>query len=238
MMSGQHVLVVDDEPRYLRLIRFNLESAGYRATCAATGEEALRLVAESLPELVLLDIMLPGVDGFEVCQRIREMSMVPIVMLTARGAVEDKVRGLKSGADDYIVKPFSAQELLARVEAVLRRVHPVESPPRETHFRIGELLIDFQRRKVSIGDQEVPVSPTEYRLLCCLAAYAGRVLTHDELLEKVWGPGYKGEHETLRVTVWRLRQKLEQQPMAPRYIRTLPGVGYAIDDSGRDSSAQ
>lgn len=230
-MAGERILVVDDEPRYLRLIRFNLEAEGYHVSCAANGEEALAALAQRVPDLVILDIMLPGQDGFQVCTRIREVSAVPIIMLTARGAEEDKVKGLRLGADDYVVKPFSAQELLARVEAVLRRAGLAEAPGRQTSFTLGDLLVDFLAQRVTVRNQDVRLSPTEYRVLHYLASNAGRTVTQDDLLEKVWGQGYVGEHEVLRVTVWRLRQKLEDDPQRPRFITTVPGVGYLVQGS-------
>jgi DNA-binding response OmpR family regulator len=223
-VAGDHVLVVDDEPRFLRIIRFNLEAEGYRVTCAASGEEAMALFERYDPDLVVLDVMLPGLDGFDVCTRIREISARPIIMLTAKGSDEDKVRGLRLGADDYVTKPFSAAELLARVAAVLRRVEG--TPVRQPALAAGEVVIDFLAKQVSVRGQEVRLSPTEYRLLCCLATSPGVVLTRDELLEKVWGSAYRGEHEVLRVTLWRLRQKLEDDASSPRYIITRPGIGY------------
>lgn len=227
-MAGEHVLVVDDEPRYLRVIRFNLEAGGYRVTCTATGEDALGLLRARDPDLVMLDIMLPGIDGFEVCRRIRELADTPIIMLTAKGADEDKVKGFRVGADDYVTKPFSAQELVARVEAVLRRAHPAETPPRQPTLVAGDLRIDFLARRVTACGREVRLSPTEYRLLACLAASPGTVLTREYLLEKVWGPAYRGEHEMLRVALWRLRHKLEKDPSNPGTIVTRPGVGYML----------
>ena len=231
-MAGELILVVDDEPRYLRLIRFNLEAAGYRVACAATGDEAFTALAKKdFPDLVILDIMLPGQDGFEVCSRIREVSMVPIIMLTARGGEGDKVKGLRLGADDYVVKPFSAQELLARVEAVLRRARLVERPQGSTFLALGDLHMDFATRQVIVKGREVRLSPTEYRLLQYLVANVGKTVTQDELLEKVWGASYQGEHEVLRVTMWRLRQKVEDDPQHPRVIATVPGVGYLVRGS-------
>ncbi len=227
-MAGESILVVDDEPRYLRLIRFNLEAGDYQVTCAATGEEALTALARQIPDLVILDIMLPGQDGFEVCACIREVSTVPIIMLTARGAEEDKVKGLRMGADDYVVKPFSVQELLARVEAVLRRTRVAEAPRGAGSFAVGDLSVDLATRQVLVKGQEVRLSPTEYRLLQYLLANAGKTVTQDEILEKVWGHGYRGEHEVLRVTMWRLRQKVEDDPQHPRLIATVPGVGYLV----------
>jgi DNA-binding response OmpR family regulator len=231
-MTAEHVLVVDDEPRYLRLIRFNLEAEGYQVTCAATGEEGLSALAVQVPDLVILDIMLPGQDGFQVCGHIREVSTVPIIMLTARGAEEDKVKGLHLGADDYVVKPFSAQELLARVEAVLRRARVAETPRGTASFAAGDLNVDFLTRRGTARGQEVRLSPTEYRLLQYLVTNAGKTVTQDELLEKVWGSGYRGEHEVLRVTVWRLRQKIEDDPQHPQLIVTVPGVGYLVEGTG------
>jgi DNA-binding response OmpR family regulator len=226
-MAGERILAVDDEPRYLEIIRFNLEAAGYRVATAASGEEALDGVAAGEPDLIVLDVMLPGLDGFEVCSLVRERSSCPIIMLTAKGAEEDKVRGLRLGADDYVTKPFSAQELLARVEAVLRWARAPESGGRHpATISVGDLTIDRQAKQVTLAGREVRLSPTEYRLLVHLADNAGVVLGRDELLTGVWGRAYKGEDEILRVTLWRLRQKLADDPAAPRYIVTRPGLGY------------
>jgi two-component system response regulator VicR len=227
-MTGERVLAVDDEPRFLEIIRFNLEAAGYSVASAASGEEALTSFAAGEPDLILLDLMLPGVDGFDVCAKVRERSSCPIIMLTAKGAEEDKVRGLRLGADDYVTKPFSAQELLARVEAVLRRSRPPEGAEREPPIVVGDLRIDRQRKEVTVDGREVRLSPTEYRLLLCLAEDRGVVLGRDELLTRVWGKAYAGEDEILRVTLWRLRQKLADDPSAPRYIVTRPGLGYML----------
>jgi two-component system response regulator VicR len=228
-MPGETILAVDDEPRYLEIIRFNLETAGYRVASAASGEEALDVFAEADVDLIVLDVMLPGADGFEVCRRVREGSNCPIIMLTAKGSEEDKVRGLRLGADDYVTKPFSAQELLARVEAVLRRARAPEAGGREPGATVvGDLRIDRQRKQVTAAGHEVRLSPTEYRLLVCLADNAGVVLGRDELLTEVWGKAYRGEDEILRVTLWRLRQKLADDPSQPRYIVTRPGLGYML----------
>jgi two-component system response regulator VicR len=232
-LAGELILAVDDEPRYLEIIRFNLETAGYRVACAGSGEEALELFDADEPSLAVLDLMLPGIDGFEVCRLIRERSSRPIIMLTARGAEEDKVRGLRLGADDYVTKPFSAQELLARVEAVLRRARPPETGERRSGpIALGDLRIDPQAKRVTLAGQEVRLSPTEYRLLECLAEHAGVVLSRDDLLTRVWGEAYKGEDEILRVTLWRLRQKLADDPATPRYIVTRPGLGYMLAAPG------
>lgn len=220
--------MVDDEPRYLRLVGYNLESSGYKVIAAADGDEALRGVARGNVDLVILDIRLPGMDGCEVCRRIREFSTVPIIMLTAKGEDSDKVLGLSSGADDYVTKPFYAEELLARVEAVLRRSHFSESTVPQPTRAWGKMSIDFAQRLVTVGGQEVRLSPTEYRLLRCLAANAGRVVARAEILEKVWGPGYREPFEGLRAYIRRLRQKIETDPGKPEYILTRAGIGYLL----------
>jgi DNA-binding response OmpR family regulator len=226
-MRKIQILVVDDEPRYLKLLRYNLEAAGYEVTAAASGEEALLLVARTNLDLIILDIRLPGIDGYEVCTRIREFSSVPIIMLTAKGDDREKVQGLHLGADDYVTKPFGAEELMARVEAVLRRGLLTEAQT-PSELNVGDLTIDFVQRKVTMGGQEVTLSPTEYRLLRCLAVNAGRVVVQEGLLEKVWGPEYREHYEGLRVYIRRLRKKIEKDPNDPAYILTKPGVGYML----------
>ncbi|MBI4303084.1 MAG: response regulator transcription factor [Chloroflexi bacterium] len=227
-MEKSLVLIVDDEPRYLKLLRFNLEQSGYQVVMAATGEEAIKAAASGNPELVLLDLRLPDIDGYEVCQRIREFSTAPIIMVTAKAEVVDKVRGLKAGADDYVTKPFSADELLARVETVLRRSHPTSDVAVLPALTTGELVIDFVRRAVSVAAREAMLSPVEYRLLHCLATNAGRVMTPREIQEKVWGSEYREYYEGLRAHIHRLRQKIEQDPEHPRYVITKHGVGYML----------
>lgn len=229
MVKGR-ILAVDDEPRYLRLIRFNLETVGYRVDGVGTGEAALESLAIDGFDLVILDIMLPGLDGFEVCERIREVSSVPIIMLTAKDTTDDRVKGLRLGADDYITKPFSAQELLARVEAVLRRAQIGESGGAQTSFSHDRLHINFLDHSVRISGAEIHLSPTEYRLLQYLAINAGMVVTQDALLENVWGPNYQSD--VLRMTVRRLRQRLEKDPANPTLIKNVVGVGYLLDTMG------
>ncbi len=229
-MNKIQVLVVDDEPRYLKLLRYNLEAAGYEVFAAASGEEALSLVARTNLDLIILDIRLPDIDGYQVCSRVREFSSVPIIMLTAKGEEQEKVRGLRLGADDYVTKPFGAEELMARVEAVLRRGRMAEVTPLPV-LTIGGLSIDFVQRKVTIGGQEVSLSPTEYRLLQCLAVNAGRIIIHEELQQKVWGPEYREHYEGLRVYIRRLRLKIEDDPKHPTYVVTKSGVGYMLAPS-------
>jgi DNA-binding response OmpR family regulator len=230
-MSKTKVLVVDDEPRYLKLVRYNLEAADYEVITAISGEEALSLVAVKNPDLIILDIRLPGIDGYEVCAKIREFSSTPIIMLTAKGEEQEKVHGLRLGADDYVTKPFGAEELMARVETVLRRgrIPEVKTPPILT---VGELSIDFVQRKVTIEGEEVNLSPTEYRLLQCLAVNAGRVVVQEELQEKVWGPEYREHYEGLRVYIRRLRKKIEPDPEHPIFVITRPGIGYMLAPPG------
>ena len=219
------VLVVDDDVRMLRMITRILELEGYRVLKAIDGQAALEVLDEETPDLVLLDIMLPGMDGYALCRCIRQFSPVPIVMVTAKGNDEEKVRGLDAGADDYVTKPFSANELGARVRAVLRRTKPWEDRP-EPALHFDDLVIDFARHRVTQGNQEVNLTATEYRLLCYLVHNAGRVVTPDQTLNNVWGEEYIGEPHLLQVTIARLRQKLKDDAKNPRYILTRPGMGY------------
>jgi len=221
------ILVVDDEPRYLRLMEANLTSEGFDVIKAANGQEAVDRVASHQPDLVLLDIMMPVLDGFAACELIREFSMVPIIMVTARGEENARVRGLDLGADDYIVKPFSATELLARVRAVLRRVK-TSGGTQQSVFHHGNLKIDFARAEVFRNDKIVYLSATEYRLLLQFAHNQGQVMTSEELLANVWGSEYREDKEILWVSISRLRQKLEDDPKNPFHIVTRSGMGYTM----------
>ncbi|MCL4370939.1 MAG: response regulator transcription factor [Chloroflexi bacterium] len=227
-MTRQTVLVVDDEPRYVRLLRANLESLGYRVVAADSGVSAVQRAEAEDPDLIVLDLMLPDLDGYEVCRQIREFSTVPIIMVTARRQQTDKVRGLDLGADDYLTKPFDAEELLARIRAQLRRSGLRRQPNLQPPFALGELTVDFAQHRVSILGREVSLSPTEYRLLFHLASNAGRVLVQEELLRLAWGAEYADEPDVLRVYIRRLRRKIEEDPSAPRYIVTKPGIGYLM----------
>ncbi len=221
------ILIVDDEPRYLRLLEANLRSEENELFTAVDGEEALKSFSANPVDLILLDVMLPRMDGFAVCQRIRQFSNVPIIMLTAKGEEHDRVRGLDVGADDYLVKPFSVMELLARVRAVLRRAQ-VSETGQDRFFMHGNLKIDFARAEVSLADQPVYLSATEYRLLLQFTQNIGKVMSAEELLTGVWGPEYRDDKEILWVTIARLRQKVEEDPHNPRHIATRSGLGYLM----------
>jgi DNA-binding response OmpR family regulator len=229
MSQKKTILIVDDEPRYVKLVEINLQTEGYQVRTASNGQEAVEAVAADQPDLILLDVMMPIMDGFTATTRIREFSNVPIILVTAKGEERDRVRGLDAGADDYIVKPFSAQELLARVRAVLRRAERQQVDAfHEPIFHHRELTIDLARAQVFTGESEAQLTATEYRLLQTLAASMGRVLTADELLSTVWGPEYKDDKEILWVCLSRLRQKIEPDPKSPIHIVTRQGIGYLM----------
>jgi two-component system KDP operon response regulator KdpE len=228
MPTKATILAVDDEPRVLKLLKANLESSGYKVLTAADGAEAVDLVERHLPSLVILDLMLPKMDGYAACRRIREFSSVPIIMLTARSAQVDLIHGFEVGADDYLTKPFSVTELLMRVQAVLRRSKWPEKIVSRQGFKTGPIEIDFAQHRVTVDGGQVKLTPTEYRLLAYLASNANRVILHRELLRAVWGPEYGEETEYLRVYMRYLRQKLEPEPSNPRYLLTQPGAGYML----------
>jgi two-component system KDP operon response regulator KdpE len=222
------ILIAEDDPRMLKLVRRTLELEGYKVITAMDGRQALELaLAESL-DLLVLDVMMPEMDGFTVAQKVRDTSQVPILMLTARAAESDIVHGLDSGADDYLLKPFGADELAARVRALLRRARQPDAPAPATVVIADNLTVDLTQRRVYRDGVEVMLTPTEYRLLALLASHRGKVLTHEMLLEQVWGPEWRGELHQLRVYIARLRQKNEPDPTAPRYLLTRPGFGYTM----------
>jgi len=223
------ILVVDDDPTMSAMIAGHLATAGYQVASASNGPLAIDLAKEEKPELVLLDIMMPGMDGFTVCKEIRGFSEVPIIILTAKGEQQDLVRGLDVGADDYVLKPFSAAELLARVRAVLRRVGPLGLEDYHHRvFRHHELEIDVDRARVTRSGEEIRVSATEFKILVMLAASAGNILSTDQLLAAIWGSDYREEREVLWVSLSRLRQKVEPDPKNPIHIVTRPGLGYEM----------
>jgi len=225
------ILAADDDPQLLRLITRNLQLEGYEVLAASDGQQALELIENNAPDLVLLDVMMPKMDGFTVCYRVREFSSVPIIIITARGQDQDKVRGLDLGADDYLTKPFSVDELLARVRAVIRRsqftAREYTQGLRAT-TATGNLVIDYSQHIVLLNGREIALTPTEYRIIAYLAQNVGRVVTQDLLLEHVWGPEYLGESHMLQVNINRLRRKLEIDATEPRYILTKVGVGYSL----------
>jgi two-component system KDP operon response regulator KdpE len=228
-MSAARILVVDDEPKLVYLVREVLTATGYEVLAAASGAHAVETVAMEQPDLVLLDLMLPGeMDGYEVARRVREFSEVPIIMLTAKVRETDLLRGFESGADDYITKPFSSKELLARVRAVLKRAQKAGTRPAQTKIACGDLGIDLARHRVSIAEQEVYLTATEYNLLYELATHSNQVLLHDQLLTAVWGPEYRDDLDYLRSYIHSLRRKLERDPAKPEMILNIPGVGYML----------
>lgn len=221
------VLVVEDEAKIVELLRLYLERDGYRVSSAADGPQALRLAEREKPDLVLLDLNLPGIDGLEVCRQLRARGQVPIIMLTARGEEVDRVVGLELGADDYITKPFSPREVVARVRAVLRRSAPASPPPQR---RFGPLEIDLTRHEVRLEGRPLPLTATEFRLLDALSAEPGRVFTRSQLLDRVWGEVFGGYERTIDSHIKNLRRKIEPHPQSPRYIHTVFGVGYRFQD--------
>ena len=223
------ILVVDDELPIRRFLRAALESQGYRLVEATSGQEGVSEAAMRSPALVLLDLGLPDIDGFDVVRRIREWSSMPIIVLSAREQEGDKIRALDAGADDYITKPFSMGELLARMRVALRRQRG-EGTDEEGVVELGDLRIDFARRVVSQAGESIRLTPIEFRLLAALARHPGKVLTHEHLLREVWGPGHTSQHHYVRVYMAQLRHKLEPAPARPRYLLTEPGVGYRLRD--------
>jgi two-component system KDP operon response regulator KdpE len=223
--TGPRIVVVDDEQAIRRFLRTSLTANGYLVFEAATGQEALAAVANHRPDVVILDLGLPDLDGLEVTKRLREWTQIPIIILSVRGQETDKIAALDTGADDYLTKPFSVGELMARLRVVLRRM---TQPGDEPVFTTDELTVDLARRRVIAAGQEVQLTPTEYDLLRVLVSHAGRVLTHQQLLRQVWGLGYEDEVHMLRVNISNLRHKLERNPARPRYIITEPGVGYRL----------
>jgi len=221
------VLAVDDDKRMLRMIEHILKLEGYRVLTSSSGEAALDTFDEVTPDLILLDIRMPGMDGYTVCQHIREFSQTPIIMVSVEDGDEEKVRGFAAGADDYVTKPFSSKVLAARVRALLRRADLWTERPEPT-FRYRGLVIDFARRRVTLEGWEIKLTATEYRVLSYLVHNAGRLLTPSQILEKVWGEDYIGETHLLQVNMSRLRQKLGDSPRNAKYILTRPGIGYMV----------
>jgi two-component system, OmpR family, KDP operon response regulator KdpE len=226
--AGPTVLLIEDEPQIRRFLRATLTAHGYRLVEANTAQEGLTQAATRQPELIILDLGLPDLDGLEVTRRLREWTTMPILVLSARGQESDKIAVLDAGADDYVTKPFSVGELLARMRVALRHARRASQEQDAPVFAVGELRVDLAQRRVYVAEQEVHLTPIEYRLLTMLIRYAGRVVTHRQLLNEVWGPGYAQATHYLRVYMGQLRHKLEGNPARPRYLLTEPGVGYRL----------
>jgi two-component system alkaline phosphatase synthesis response regulator PhoP len=228
-MAEEKILVVDDEEHIQELIKFNLEKSGYKVICTGNGIDAIKIAKEQLPQMMLLDLMLPGMDGLDVCKEIRKdinMSNMPIIMITSKGEEIDKIIGLELGADDYITKPFSVRELVARIKAILRRS---TMPVVEKSFIVGNLLIDFAKHEVIKSDNIIDLTLKEFELLQILIRNRGRVMTRDFLLDKIWGYEYVGETRTVDVHIRHLRQKIEDDDKNPLYIQTIRGIGYRFN---------
>ncbi|MBK6431723.1 MAG: response regulator transcription factor [Anaerolineae bacterium] len=227
-MTKQTILAVDDEARVLQLLRTTLQLAGYHVLTAGDGLEGLQIAQQPGVDLVLLDLGLPGLNGFDVLVRLRQVSDIPVIIITAWEEEDNKVRGLELGADDYLTKPFGRRELLARIQAVMRRYHPEPRPAAAGVFESGHLRVDLGKRQVMVAGSEVHLTPTEYGLLAEFISHPGRVLLHSYLLSTVWGPEYREDVTILRASIYRLRQKIETDSTHPQIIRSEPGVGYLL----------
>ncbi len=228
------ILVTDDEKLYQHLLKVNLEKEGYEVITAGNGLDALEVISRRHPDLILLDVMMPKLDGISTCERVRQFSNTPIIILTAKGEEQDRVRGLNAGADDYVVKPFSATELVARVRAVLRRAQTTEQVTQNRFFVHGGLKIDFARAEVFRDNKPISLSATEYRLLIHFAQHMGEILSPEDILVAIWGPQYREDKEILWVSIARLRQKLEDDPHNPHHIVTRAGLGYIMPPGEAD----
>jgi two-component system, OmpR family, KDP operon response regulator KdpE len=225
------ILLIEDDPQIRRFLRASLVTQGYELIEAGTGKEGLALAASRVPEVVLLDLGLPDMEGLEVIKQLRTWSSVPIIILSARGQERDKVANLDAGADDYLTKPFGVGELLARMRVALRKSMPAEAGQQEVRYSLGNVQVDFERRLVLRGQEEVHLTPIEYKLLAVLLKHRGKVVTHRQLLKEVWGPSYVDQNAYLRIFILNLRRKLEDDPTRPQYLLTEPGVGYRLRDA-------
>jgi two-component system KDP operon response regulator KdpE len=222
------ILLIEDDPHIRRFLRASLQTQGYELLEAGTGQEGLSLAASQVPDIILLDLGLPDLEGIEVIRRLRGWSATPIIILSARGQERDKVANLDAGADDYLTKPFGVGELLARIRAALRRAAPGEEGQAAELFTLGKLKVDFDRRQVWRAQEEVHLTPIEYKLLSVLIKHQGKVVTHRQLLKEVWGPSFVEQHPYLRIFILNLRRKLEDDPTRPHFLLTEPGVGYRL----------
>ncbi len=235
-MKKPRILIVDDDPGIRKFIRSNLEAREYEVILAADGDEGLKMVEAEMPDLILLDIMMPKVNGFEVCRRLREWTEIPIIMLSAREGEMDKVKCLDCGADDYLTKPFSLRELLSRIKAVMRRSQPGGTAAGQSKFVKDDLVVDFGGNTVTLQGQPLNLTAIENKIICYLAANAGRIITPNQLLQHVWGEEYVGDYSVLQVNICRLRNKLQDDPKDPRFIKTKPGIGYMVIANNDKSS--
>jgi two-component system KDP operon response regulator KdpE len=235
MSQGARILVVDDEPQIRHSLQTNLEKRNYDVTTAASAEEALEAIARKNPDVIIVDLILPGLDGIELTRRIREQSPVPIIVLSAIGDEHKKVDALESGADDYVTKPFGLEELVARIKSALRRTIMLSGT--EPVFRSGGLTVNFERREVRLKDKPVKLTPTEYDLLTYMIQHTGKVLTHRTLLTAIWGEAYAEEAQYLRVFIGQLRKKIEQNTARPQYILTDPCVGYRFEPNAQEKNS-
>lgn len=224
------ILLIEDDPHIRRFLRASLATQGYDLLEAETGREGLALAASRVPDVVLLDLGLPDMEGLEVIHQLRTWSSVPIIILSARGQERDKVANLDAGADDYLTKPFGVGELLARMRVALRKSMPTEEGKQEVRYFLGNIEVDFERRLVLRGQEEVHLTPIEYKLLAVLLKHRGKVVTHRQLLKEVWGPSYVEQNPYLRIFILNLRRKLEDDPTRPQYLLTEPGVGYRLKE--------
>jgi DNA-binding response OmpR family regulator len=227
-MKREQILIVDDDPAIRKFVKANLEAREYRVLLAVDGDEGLKLLDNEIPDLILLDIMMPNLDGFEVCRRVREWSNIPIIMLSAREGENDKVRCLDCGADDYLTKPFSLRELLSRIKAVLRRVKDNGNLMMLPKYHCDDLDVDLSQNIVRLKGEELYLTGTEYKILSYLVVNAGRLITPDQILGKIWGEDYRGEVHLIQVHIARLRKRLQDNGRKPKYIETRHGIGYRI----------
>lgn len=225
-MKRNRILVVDDDPSIRKFVKANLEARDYQALMADDGDEAIKIIEEELPDLILLDIMMPKMDGYEVCQRVREWSDIPIIMISAKDSENDKVKCFDCGADDYLTKPFTLRELLSRIKAVLRRSQTAEKSPHQSRYQNGSLVVDFSKQVATLDGISIKLTALEYKILAYLTLNAGRIITPNQLLEKIWGEEYAGDYRLLQVNVCRLRRKIKDTAKNSRYIQTKPGIGY------------
>jgi two-component system KDP operon response regulator KdpE len=226
------ILLIEDEPQMRRFLRITLQGHGYRLIESVIGAEGLQQAATRNPDIVLLDLGLPDMDGLEVTKRFREWSEVPIIVISAREQEEDKIKALDAGADDYLTKPFGAGELLARIRVALRHRVMLQSGQKDPEFTLGDLRVDMAKRLVFLKDKEIHLTPIEYRLLTVLIKNAGKVITHTHLLKEVWGPAYTGQTEYVRIYMAQLRRKLEEDPAQPKFLINEPGIGYRMKVDG------